>query len=94
MAKYSQDYVFSTVSIGHTFLDMIREFNASKGKLNGFLASPRHRQTFLQYLKVLCANVSSLFESEDRLLKINSPAYVIGDICGNLDGMTDEWLNC
>lgn len=46
-----------------------------------------YRQTFLQYLKILCQNVISLFESEDRLIKINSPAYVIGDICGNLEDL-------
>lgn len=89
MAMYSQDYVFNTVSIGHTFLDMIREFNVSKGtinKPNGFLAAPKYKQTFLQYLKILCQNVISLFECEGRLIKINSPVYVIGDICGNLKG--------
>lgn len=89
--KYSQDYVFSTVSIGHTFLDMLRDFNASKGsgqKPTGFFGSSEHRSnrdTFLQYLNILVQNVSSLFECEEKLTKINSPAFVIGDLRGNID---------
>ncbi|KAJ6221289.1 hypothetical protein RDWZM_007101 [Blomia tropicalis] len=88
--KYSQDYVFSTVSIGHTFLDMIRDFNTAKGncqKPNGFLATPDYRDIFIQYLTILCQNVRSLFECEDKLIKINSPAFVIGDIRGNLENL-------
>lgn len=88
MYKYSQDYVFSTVSIGHTFLDMIRDFNNDKGtskKPVGFLSNSDLHDTFISYLNILCQNVRNLLECQSKVIKINSPAFVIGDIRGNLD---------
>lgn len=88
MYKYSQDYVFSTVSIGHTFIDMIRDFNNDKGTASkpiGFLANHELHDTFISYLNILCQNVRSLMECEEKLVKINSPAFVIGDIRGNIE---------
>lgn len=88
MYKFSQDFVFSTVSIGHVFLDMLREFNTSKGTHEnpiGVFTTPDVRDSFIQYLNILCQNVKSLMDCEEKLMKINSPVFVVGDIRGNLE---------
>lgn len=82
------DYVFNTVSIGHIFLDMLRLFNDQKGTCeqpNGFFVGKKFQKIFRQYLNILCKSVRNLIDYEPKLNKINSPAFVIGDIRGNLE---------
>lgn len=85
--KYSHDYVFSAVSIGHTFLDVIRDFCSRKTQCkeqNFFSSLPEDMELFFNYLHILCLNVRTLIECEEKLMKINSPAYVIGDFLGDI----------
>lgn len=88
--KYSYDYVFSAVSIGHTFLDVIRDFCSRKGhskNRNFFNSLSEDMELFFNYLYILCQNVRALIECEEKLLKINSPVYVIGDFLGDIDDL-------
>lgn len=86
--KYSIEYTFNTRSIAHSFIDLIRDFSRKKGKTKetmGFMVADK--ETLLNYLQVLDRDLESFFQSEDRLIKVNSPAYVFGDIFGNLDDL-------
>ncbi|XP_046913406.2 LOW QUALITY PROTEIN: uncharacterized protein LOC124494277 [Dermatophagoides farinae] len=108
MHKYSQDYVFSTVSIGPTFLDMLREFNAANAvqqqqqqsrkdrhinnkqqhqPLGFFAGTDNNHDLFIRYVTILCQNVRAIFDCEDKLIRINSSSYIIGDIIGDLGNL-------
>ncbi|OTF73888.1 hypothetical protein BLA29_007613, partial [Euroglyphus maynei] len=104
MHKYSQDYVFSTVSIGPTFLDMLREFNAAtttiaqqqqsrkhhhlnNQPLGFFAGTDNNHDLFIRYVTILCQNVRAIFDCEDKLIRINSATFVIGDIIGDLSNL-------
>ena len=45
------------------------------------------REVLFNYLQVLGSDLESFFASEDRLVKVNSPAFVFGDINANLDDL-------
>lgn len=80
--KYSIDYTFNTRSIAHTVKDLIRGFSHKK-ETKGFLSNDI--DTLIKYLEVLGRDVEDFFSGEDRIIKVNSPSFVFGDINGNLD---------
>ncbi len=84
------EYSFNTRSIPHVFLDMIREFNQKRGTLKdpkGFMSGSADRQTFIKYLECLCSLLENILLCEQRVIRINSPAYLVGDINGNLEDL-------
>lgn len=85
--KYSQEFMFGTV--GQTFLDMLRDYGATKGidKSIGFLTGADTELLSNYVCPNLCQNVIGLLDAQEKLIKINSPAYVIGDIRGNFDDL-------
>ncbi|KAF7493144.1 Serine/threonine-protein phosphatase PP1 isozyme 1 [Sarcoptes scabiei] len=87
ISKYSQEYVFSTVSIGNTFLDLIREINSNRKDKIGLFQNGENTDVFIKLVKILCQNVLNILENEPRLIKINSSGFVFGDLNGNLDNL-------
>ena len=71
--------------MAHSFIDMIRDFSSKKSNSKGFMSS--EREVLYNYLQVLGTDLESFLASEDRLIKVNSPAFVFGDIYGNLDDL-------
>jgi len=64
---------------------MIREFSGKKHKDKGFMCEDK--ETLVKYLQSLCEDLENLLMSEERVIKINSPACLIGHILGNLDDL-------
>ena len=83
--RFSIEYKFNSRSIAQVFLDLIRDFNGKKVKDKGFLSD--EKELFVKYLTNLCSAVKSLFCHEDRVMKLNSPIFIIGDIGANLNDL-------
>ena len=83
--RFSMEYKFNSRSIAQVFLDLIREFNGKKVEDKGFLSD--EKDLFVKYLTNLCDDSKSLFSFEDRVIKLNDPIYIIGDICGRLQDL-------
>lgn len=90
--KYSIEYVFGNSSMPNIIIDLVKDFyHKWKGpnvegvaKPIGLMASREDWTVFSKYLTLLCESLKGLLQSEDKLVKINAPALVIGDIQGNL----------
>ncbi|XP_054167537.1 uncharacterized protein LOC128964591 [Oppia nitens] len=83
--RYSIDFTFNTRSIANIFVDLMRDFSRKKDKDKGFLFNDR--ETLINYLEALSSDLIGLFGSEDRCIKLNSPAFVFGNIFGSLDDL-------
>ena len=81
--RFSMEYKFNSRSIAQVFLDLLRDFNGIKEK--GFLSD--EKELFLKYLTNLCSDAKSLFCNEERVMKLNSPIEIIGDIRANLQDL-------
>ncbi|KAH9529213.1 hypothetical protein DERF_003107 [Dermatophagoides farinae] len=87
--KYSMDYTFNNSSVPNIFIDLIKDFyNKTKiegnQQLIGLMAVREDWKIFSRYVNILCEELKGLLISEDKLIKINSPAIVVGDMQGNL----------
>ncbi|RWS18506.1 serine/threonine protein phosphatase-like protein 6, partial [Leptotrombidium deliense] len=86
-------FEFSGDNIANRVLDWIREYvttlgmlgkaDRKKGKGGNFWQQSDRSQLATAVLK-LCAEAEKIFKHEPRVLKVNSPIYVLGDIHGNL----------
>ena len=85
-SRYSLEYVFVLGSAPNIFIDLIRDFFDKKDshKLTGLMATPADAPIFVKYLRVLCNEIGDVLAHEDKLLKINAPAIVVGDLRGSL----------
>lgn len=70
-ARYSAEYRFGSGSVSNVFLELIRK-------------TADVSQEDWNCIRSLCESISDFFISEDRLIKLNAPVVVIGDILGNL----------
>jgi hypothetical protein len=68
--------------IAKVLIEILREFNPQSGK--AFLVDD---SKFVTCLESLCNDLKVIFKAEKRLIKINSPAYVLSDICGHLPSL-------
>lgn len=86
--KYSMEYVFNNSSVPNIFIDLVKDFyhksNFEGSKLTGLMTAKEDWTIFSKYLTILCEDLKGLLSAEDKLIKINSPTVVIGDIQGNL----------
>ena len=95
--KYSIEYTFSNVNISNIFLDLIRVFNRQKGQPDspiGLMTSKDEVNGFVRYLQRLCRQLSGILIAEPKLIKLNSPAIVVGDIQGNLTDLIVAEKSC
>ncbi|KAH9415422.1 hypothetical protein DERP_010278 [Dermatophagoides pteronyssinus] len=51
----------------------------------GIMTSTDERSIFAKFLNVLCSKLAIMLSHEEKLIKINGPAFVFGNIDGNLD---------
>ncbi|KAF7491171.1 Serine/threonine-protein phosphatase BSL1 [Sarcoptes scabiei] len=79
------------INVSLNLMKLIREFAPKKGdskKPNGILATcNKDRKQFYEMLCIIEKYLSSKFESEQRCVTVHSPAFLIGDIHGNLDDL-------
>lgn len=60
--------------------------NPGSDTIIGLMATPEKEcLRFIKYLKILCDKLSDLFHKEEKLIKINAPAIVVGDLQGSLN---------
>lgn len=87
---YLSQVVFHEPCLAQTFIDFIKEFNPTKGQSEdnkGYMCKPADKAALIRYLQIFSETVTQIFSAEERLIRINRPAYVIGDICGCLDDL-------
>lgn len=82
--KYSMDITFSNEAICNIFLDLIRAFNRQKGA-TGLMTDDVN--CFLRNFKLLLHLLDGIFQAESKLIKLNGPAIVIGDLRGCLSDL-------
>ena len=87
--KYSVEYVFGNSSMPNIIVDLVKDFyyksRTSEGpKPTGLMTAREDWTIFSKYLTLLCEAVKGLLQAEDKLIKINAPALVLGDLQGNL----------
>lgn len=99
LRNYSMDFTFSIASIPSIFMDLIKGFFITENQrlannnetghdngITGLMATPEKEcLRFIKYLKILCDKLSDLLNKEEKLIKINAPAIVIGDLQGSLN---------
>lgn len=89
--KYQSDVTFNNASLANVLRAKIKEFNRVKGTRDdpkGFMAdSNTKREEFHKMLISFCKDLTPIFESEGRCLRISSPVIIIGDIHGNLEDL-------
>lgn len=92
--KHSNEVVFNYNSKGqhiafHTF-NMINRFNSIKGAVQnplGLGSLEREREKFHSIVSDLCSQVERIFMDEERVVKVSSPCFVLGDLHGNLEDL-------
>ena len=50
----------------------------------GLMTVPQEWYIFYKYLRVLCNDLSAMLSTEKKLIKLNGPAVVVGDLAGSL----------
>ena len=89
--RKSDDNDFEVLNIAWSLIRKIREFAPLKGdakRPNGFMAdNSRDSQQLYDWFTMLERRLSEQLESENRCVIVNSPAFIIGDIHGNLDDL-------
>ena len=85
--RYSLEYVFSISSVPNIFIDLVRDFFLKQTKLIGLMAVQEDWTTFYKYLRLLCKEFGGIMQNEPKLVKLNAPAIVIGDIQGSLNDL-------
>ncbi|KAJ6218281.1 hypothetical protein RDWZM_009438 [Blomia tropicalis] len=83
--RYSGELVFSGESMFGWFTEKIREYYYLNDQSAGFMASPEEANNFASGVQSMCAHVSEVLESEDRLIRTNAPVIIIGELDGRLD---------
>lgn len=78
------EYVFNISSVPNIFIDLIRDFYVRPNKQKGLMCSVEEWHIFLRYLSLLCKEFDGIVANEDKLVKLNAPAIVFGDIQGSL----------
>ncbi|KAJ6218593.1 hypothetical protein RDWZM_009750 [Blomia tropicalis] len=93
-SQYSLEYVFTIGSMPIIFIDMIRDFHqkrtlttSSNTAQPGLMTLPEDQSAFVKYVGILCKEMNAMLAYEEKLIKINAPALVIGDLQGNLDDL-------
>ncbi|KAI2805673.1 hypothetical protein BLOT_004675 [Blomia tropicalis] len=86
--KYSLEFTFSDSTIGNVCRDLVKAFNRSREQRNtaiGLLSGSA--EDLLKYLSKLCQHLGNILKVEPKLIKLNGPAIVIGDLHGNLNDL-------
>jgi len=92
-SRYSLEYVFPLGSVPNIFLDMIRDFHDNLFMRRnavapvGILTSDQEWHTLDKYFRVMCNDLCGILEQERKLVKLNAPVIVVGDVRGNLRDM-------
>lgn len=92
--KYSQEFVFDTKSIGNAIMDLITTFHNMSSVDNAILCSESDHKKLVENVKTLCQCAINIFSNETKLIKLNSPALVIGDLQGSLESLFEIQERC
>ncbi|KAH9398850.1 hypothetical protein TYRP_018663, partial [Tyrophagus putrescentiae] len=84
--RYSLECVFTIGSVPTIFMDLIRDFFEKQAtlRLSGLLSTEPEWPVFAKYLRVLVKEFGQLAAQEDKLLRVNGPAVVVGALGGSL----------
>lgn len=75
------------VKLVHEFSDARKRFKEGERPIGILCSTFREREQFYQMMVVVEKRLSALFEKESRCVSVASPAFVIGDIHGNLEDL-------
>lgn len=91
--RYSAEVVFSIGSLFRAFTDSIRD-GAKESALgnpsatSGLMAGGQaEAEMMASHVGCLVEQVSELLASEERLIRVNSPAVIVGDLAGSLSSL-------
>ena len=89
--RYIIDVTFNMRYLAHHLKNEIIAFNLMKGTRDEpkglFYESKENRELLVRYLGQLANEVIPMLGSERRCVNVSSPAFVIGDIHGNLEDL-------
>lgn len=88
--RYSAEIIFGIGSISSTFLDVTRDMYFRMDENKNAHPQPTMLEDnihFAKYIKNLCDHANELFACEQKMIKINAPAIVFGDLCGDADSL-------
>jgi Ca2+-binding EF-hand superfamily protein len=86
----STDVVWNHKSVANYFIEAIRAFNLKKGSHKdnkGLFDGSAEKEDFVKKLEYLCSAVEKLAMNEPRCVPMSSPAFIVGDIHGNLEDL-------
>lgn len=88
---FSQEYVFNNNSIPNILIDSIRQFHNSDdfAATAGIWCAKEEHRILRSYVHSLCQIIKGVMVNEKKLINLNAPAFVIGDIRGNLTSLID-----
>ena len=80
--RYSIEYRFNSASMSNVFFELIRSRQTYSNPL--LTKADEDALELATYIGKLCREISDLFDVEERLMKIQSPAIIVGDLLGNI----------
>lgn len=88
--KHSIEVVFNESEVANKVLALIRKM-ADLGRMSAEQKKEVKRQVAagltVELIRKLCKEVTSILLVEPRLLKVNAPCFVLGDLHGNIDDL-------
>ncbi|KAI2801176.1 hypothetical protein BLOT_011752 [Blomia tropicalis] len=82
--RFSVENVFRVDSVANIFLDLVRDFKENQLNERGLFATEDDLETPYSYIEILVEQTIAIVRSEPKMLMLNAPLYVIGDLQGNL----------
>ena len=92
-SRYSLEYVFTMGSVPNVFIDLIRDFYHRKDRQIGLMTAAEDWNTFYKYLRVLFNELLTMLANEKKLIKLNAPSIVVGDLLGSLHDLMQVETN-
>lgn len=97
MTRFSVEHSFRINAVHNIFLDLVRDLNCKlrppinsqisandESDTRGILCAKDDWAIMFYYFEMLCKQLLSILQAEPKLLRLNSPAMVIGDLLGGL----------